>query len=127
MPKAAADAVEAEARKHLGKRYVFGDEGPNTFDCSGYIYYVMNHSGVKEMGRVTAQDIYDSCVKIPAGEAKRGDLIFFKNTYKTDRLVTHLGIYLGGGKMIHAGSPVQISKVNTKYYKAHFYAYARMA
>jgi cell wall-associated NlpC family hydrolase len=127
MPKAAAAAVEKEARKHLGKKYVFGAEGPNTFDCSGYIYYVMNHSGVREMSRVTAQDIYDSCVKIPAKDAKRGDLIFFKNTYKTDRIVTHLGIYLGGGKMIHAGSPVQVSKVNTKYYKAHFYAYARLS
>jgi cell wall-associated NlpC family hydrolase len=127
MPKVAADAVEKEARKHLGKRYVFGAEGPGTFDCSGYVYYVMNHSGIKEMSRVTAQDIYDSCVKIPASEARRGDLVFFKNTYRTDRTVTHLGIYLGGGRMIHAGSPVQISKVNTKYYKAHFYAYARIA
>jgi cell wall-associated NlpC family hydrolase len=127
MPSDVADAAEKEARKHLGKRYVFGAEGPNTFDCSGFIYYVMNHSDVREMRRVTAQDIYDSCVKIPASEAKRGDLIFFKNTYKTDRLVTHLGIYLGGGKMIHAGSPVQISRVDTKFYKAHFYAYARMA
>jgi cell wall-associated NlpC family hydrolase len=127
MPKAAADAVEKEARKHLGKRYVFGAEGPKTFDCSGYIYYVLNNSGVKEMSRVTAQDIYDSCVKISPKNAKRGDLIFFKNTYKTDRTVTHLGIYLGGGRMIHAGSPVHIAKVNTKYYKAHFYAYARLA
>jgi cell wall-associated NlpC family hydrolase len=126
MPEDAADAVEKEARKHLGKKYVFGAEGPNTFDCSGYIYYVMNHSGVKEMSRVTAQDIYDSCIKISKGKAKRGDLIFFKNTYKTDRLVTHLGIYLGDGRMIHAGSPVQVSKVDTKYFKAHFYAYGRM-
>jgi hypothetical protein len=127
MPKAVADEVIAEAKKHLGKKYVFGAEGPNTFDCSGFIYYVMNQSGVKEMSRVTAQDIYDLCVKLPASEAKRGDLIFFKNTYKTDRIVTHLGICLGGGKMIHAGSPVQISKFNTKYFKAHFYAYARIA
>jgi cell wall-associated NlpC family hydrolase len=127
MPKEAADAVYDEAKKHLGKKYVFGASGPKTFDCSGYIYYVMNHSGVKEMSRVTAQDIYDSCVKISKASAKRGDLIFFKNTYKTNRIVTHLGIYLGGGKMIHAGSPVQISKVNTKYFNAHFYAYGRMA
>jgi cell wall-associated NlpC family hydrolase len=87
----------------------------------------MNHSGIKEMDRVTAQDIYDSCVKIAAKDAKRGDLIFFKKTYKTDRTVTHLGIYLGGGKMIHAGSPVQVSKVNTRYFKSHFYAYGRFA
>jgi cell wall-associated NlpC family hydrolase len=127
MPKAAADAVEQEARKHLGKRYVFGTQGPTTFDCSGYIYYVLNESGVREMSRVTAQDIYDSCVKIPASAAKRGDIIFFKNTYKAGRTVTHLGFYLGNGKMIHAGSPVQISKVNTKYFKAHFYAYGRIA
>jgi cell wall-associated NlpC family hydrolase len=127
MPKEAADAVELEARKHLGKKYVFGAEGPKTFDCSGYIYYVMNQSGVREMSRVTAQHIYDSCVEIPASEAKRGDLIFFKNTYKTDRIVTHLGVYLGNGTMIHAGSPVQVSKVNTKYFQEHFYAYARLA
>jgi cell wall-associated NlpC family hydrolase len=127
MPKAAADAVVKEARKHLGKKYVFGAEGPDAFDCSGYVYYVMNRSGVKEMSRVTAQDIYDSCVKISAKSARRGDLIFFTKTYKAGRPVTHLGIYLGNGKMIHAGSPVQISKVTTKYFKAHFYAYGRFA
>jgi cell wall-associated NlpC family hydrolase len=127
MPSDVADAIEQEARLHLGKPYIFGASGPNSFDCSGFIYYVMNHSGMKEMSRVTAQDIYDSCVQIPAESAKRGDLIFFKNTYKTDRTVTHVGIYLGGGKMIHAGSPVQISNVNTQYYKDHFYAYARIA
>jgi len=127
MPKAAADAMEKEARKHLGKRYVFGTAGPKTFDCSGYVYYVLNNSDVKEMSRVTAQDIYNSCVTIAAKDAKRGDIIFFKNTYKTDRTVTHLGFYLGDGKMIHAGSPVQISKINTTYYKAHFYAYGRIA
>lgn len=127
MPKDAADAVEKEARRHLGKRYVFGTSGPTTFDCSGYVYYVLNKSGVKEVTRVTAQDIYNSCVKIPAKDAKRGDIIFFKDTYKTDRTVTHLGFYLGDGKMIHAGSPVQVSNVNSKYYTAHFYAYGRIA
>jgi cell wall-associated NlpC family hydrolase len=127
MPVAAKDALIAEAKKHLGKKYVFGASGPKTFDCSGFIYYVMNNSGIREMSRVTAQDIYEQCVKIPQSKAAPGDLIFFTKTYNAGRPVTHLGIYLGSGKMIHAGSPVQISSVNSKYYKAHFYAYARIA
>jgi hypothetical protein len=119
-------ALMKEARKHLGKPYVFGAAGPDSFDCSGFVCYVLNHSGVYPIGRMTAQGLYNICTPVDRADAKQGDLIFFQGTYSTSATVTHLGIYIGNDKMIHAGSPVQYADVNTSYWQQHYYAVGRL-
>lgn len=119
-------ALIAEAEKHLGKPYVFGASGPDSFDCSGFVCYVLNHSGVANVGRTNAQGFYNLCTPIAPGAAQPGDLIFFTGTYSTANPVTHVGIYVGGGTMIHAGKPVQYSSINTPYWQQHFYSYGRL-
>lgn len=91
-----------EAVKHLGKPYRLGTEGPNIFDCSGFIYYVFNQTGVKKINRVTANDYYRISIKVPRDDARPGDLVFFRPVNESGK-ITHVGIYLGEGKMIHAG------------------------
>ncbi len=103
--------IVSEAKKHLGKPYVWGAAGPNAFDCSGFVYYVYNQCGIK-IGRTTAQGYYNICTKLSKKEAVPGDLVFFGSS-KTN--VTHIGIYLGKGKFIHAphtGDVVKITKVS---------------
>jgi murein DD-endopeptidase MepM/ murein hydrolase activator NlpD len=119
-------ALIAEAEKHLGKPYVFGASGPNTFDCSGFVCYVLNHSGVASVGRTNAQGLYNRCTPVSPSEAKPGDLIFFENTYSAGHPVTHVGIYIGNGMMVHAGKPVQYASFNTRYWQDHFYAFGRL-
>lgn len=119
-------ALVAEAEKHLGKPYVFGASGPDSFDCSGFVCYVLNHSGVKDVGRTNAQGLYNMCTPIAPGNAQPGDLIFFSGTYSTPNACSHVGIYVGGGTMIHAGKPVQYSSINTPYWQSHFYSYGRL-
>ena len=113
-----------EANKHLGKRYVFGSSGPNTFDCSSFVCWVFTHSGVKKMPRTTAWLIYKNyCNPISPQEAKPGDIIFFHSTYKSGTPISHVGIYVGNGMMIHAGDPVQYLKVS--YMQKYFYGFGR--
>ena len=119
-------ALVAEGEKHLGKPYVFGASGPNSFDCSGFVCYVLNHSGVKSMGRTNAQGLYNMCTPIPPSEAKPGDLIFFTGTYSTPNPVTHVAFYVGGDTMLHAGKPVQYSSFRTPYWQKHFYSFGRL-
>ncbi len=119
-------ALIAEGEKHLGKPYVFGASGPNSFDCSGFVCYVLNHSGVKSMGRTNAQGLYNMCTPIPPSEAKPGDLIFFTGTYSTPNPVTHVAFYVGGDTMLHAGKPVQYSSFRTPYWQKHFYSFGRL-
>jgi cell wall-associated NlpC family hydrolase len=116
----------AEAEKHLGKPYVFGASGPNTFDCSGFVCYVLNHSGVASVGRTTAQGLYNMSGPIPKEEARPGDLIFFHSTYSTVNKVTHVGIYLGDGRMINAGDPVKFASTTAQYWQDHFLAFGRL-
>ncbi len=124
-------ALIAEAERHLGKPYIFGSNGPNSFDCSSYVCYVLTQSGVKNMPRTTAQGIYNQCTPIPASEAQPGDLVFFHSTYSTPNTVTHIGIYVGvidgHPTMIHAGSPVQYTRIDTAYWQNHFYAFGRLS
>lgn len=120
-------ALIAEGEKHLGKPYVFGASGPNSFDCSGFVCYVLNHSGVKSMGRTNAQGLYNMCTPIPPSEAKPGDLIFFTGTYSTPNPVTHVAFYVGGDTMLHAGKPVQYSSFRTPYWQEHFYSFGRLS
>lgn len=119
-------ALLEEARKHLGKPYVFGASGPDTFDCSGFVSYVLNHSGTASVGRTTAQGLYNLCTPVSRENAEPGDLIFFTGTYSTPNACSHVGIYIGNGRMIHAGNPVQYASINTSYWQEHFYAFGRL-
>ncbi len=115
-----------EAEKYLGYPYVWGGSTPATsFDCSGFVCWVFRNSGVYPLSRTTAQGIYDQCARISPQEAKPGDIIFFKGTYNTSE-VSHVGIYVGNGMMIHCGSPIQYTSVNTNYWQSHFFAYGRL-
>ena len=96
-------AMIAEAEKYLGYPYVWGGSSPSTsFDCSGFVSWVINHSGWN-VGRLGAQGLYNICTPVSSAQAKPGDLIFFVGTYDTPG-VSHVGIYVGGGMMIHCGS-----------------------
>ena len=115
-----------EAEKYLGYPYVWGGSTPATsFDCSGFVCWVFSNSGVYPLSRTTAQGIYNQCARVSPQEAKPGDLLFFKGTYATSE-VSHIGIYVGDGMMIHAGNPIQYTSVNTNYWQSHFYAYGRL-
>ena len=115
-----------EAEKHIGKRYVFGANGPNNFDCSSFVCWTYTHSGIKNMPRTTAWGIYKNyCNPISPSEAKPGDIIFFKGTYNSGSPISHVGIYVGGGYMIHAGDPIRYAKIDTPYWREHFYGYGR--
>ena len=115
-----------EAEKHIGKRYVFGANGPNNFDCSSFVCWTYTHSGIKNMPRTTAWGIYkDYCNPVSPSEAKAGDIIFFKGTYNSGSPISHVGIYVGGGYMIHAGDPIQYARIDTPYWRDHFYGFGR--
>lgn len=118
-------AMVAEAEKYLGYPYVWGGSSPSTsFDCSGFVSWVINHSGWN-MGRLGAQGLYNICTPVSSSQAKPGDLIFFVGTYDTPG-VSHVGIYVGGGMMIHCGSPISYASINTNYWQAHYYRFGRL-
>ena len=120
-------ALFNEAEKHIGKRYVFGANGPNNFDCSSFVCWSFTHSGVKNMPRTTAWGIYKTyCNPVSPSEAKAGDIIFFKNTYDSGSPISHVGIYAGNGMMIHAGDPIRFVIINTPYWREHFYGFGRV-
>lgn len=110
------------AKKYLGTRYVFGGKSPAGFDCSGFIYYVMKQSG-KSIARTNAESYYSKSKRVSAPQI--GDLVFFSNTYKAG--ISHVGIYIGNGKMISAsGSKVQIEPIKSGYWKKYFTGYGRI-
>ena len=116
-------AMLSEAEKYLGYPYVWGGSSPATsFDCSGFVSWVVNHSGWN-VGRLGAQGLYNICTR--TGSPRPGDLVFFKGTYDTPG-VSHCGIYVGDGMMIHCGDPIQYANLNSSYWQAHFYAYGRL-
>ena len=116
-------AMLAAAQKYIGYPYVWGGSSPATsFDCSGYVSWVINHSGWN-VGRLGAQGLYNICT--PTSSPKPGDLVFFKGTYDTPG-VSHCGIYVGDGKMLHCGDPIGYANLNTSYWQSHFYAYGRL-
>ncbi len=116
-------AIFSEAEKYIGYPYVWGGSSPSTsFDCSGYVSWVINHSGWN-VGRLGAQGLYNICT--PTSSPRPGDLVFFKGTYDTPG-VSHCGIYVGDGRMLHCGDPIGYTNLNTSYWQSHFYAYGRL-
>ena len=116
-------AILTEAEKYLGYPYVWGGSSPATsFDCSGFVSWVINHSGWN-VGRLGAQGLYNICT--PTSSPKPGDLVFFKGTYDTAG-VSHCGIYVGDNKMLHCGDPIGYADLDTSYWQSHFYAYGRL-
>ena len=112
-----------EAEKYLGYPYVWGGSSPSTsFDCSGFVSYVLTNSGLCNTGRLGAQGLYN--ISTPVSDPQPGDLVFFVGTYDTSG-VSHVGIYVGDGMMLHCGDPIQYSNLNTSYWQSHFYAYGR--
>ena len=117
-------AMLSEAEKYLGYPYVWGGSSPATsFDCSGFVSWVVNHSGWN-VGRLGAQGLYNICTRT-SSPPRPGDLVFFKGTYDTPG-VSHCGIYVGDGMMLHCGDPIQYANLNSSYWQAHFYAYGRL-
>ena len=128
-PEALADpvfaAMIAEAEKYLGYPYVWGGSSPSTsFDCSGFVSWVVNHSGWN-VGRLGAQGLFNICTPVSSANAKPGDLIFFVGTYDTPG-VSHVGIYVGGGMMLHCGNPIGYASIETNYWQSHYYSFGRL-
>ena len=114
-----------EAEKYLGYPYVWGGSSPSTsFDCSGFVSYVLTNSGLVNTGRLGAQGLYNICTLVSKADAKPGDLIFFKGTYDTPG-VSHVGIYVGDNVMLHCGDPIQYTSISSSYWQSHFYAFGR--
>lgn len=118
-------AMIKEAEKYLGYPYVWGGSSPSTsFDCSGFVCWVINHSGWS-VGRTSAQGLYNLCTPVSRSNARPGDLVFFKGTYKTPG-VSHVGIYVGNNRMLHCGDPISYTNINTQYWQSHFFTFGRL-
>ena len=118
-------AIIKEAEKYLGYPYVWGGSSPSTsFDCSGFVSWVINHSGW-DVGRLGAQELCNICTPVPSANVKPGDLVFFTGTYDTPG-VSHVGIYVGNNMMIHCGDPISYANLNSSYWQSHFYRYGRL-
>ena len=118
-------AIIKEAEKYLGYPYVWGGSSPSTsFDCSGFVSWVINHSGW-DVGRLGAQGLCNICTPVSSANVKPGDLVFFTGTYDTPG-VSHVGIYVGNNMMIHCGDPISYANLNLNYWQSHFYRYGRL-
>ena len=118
-------AIIKEAEKYLGYPYVWGGSSPSTsFDCSGFVSWVINHSGW-DVGRLGAQGLCNICTPVSSFNVKPGDLVFFTGTYDTPG-VSHVGIYVGNNMMIHCGDPISYANLNSNYWQSHFYRYGRL-
>ena len=117
-----------EAEKYLGMEYVWGGSSPSSgFDCSGFVSWVINHSGNGwNVGRSTANGLMGHCTHVSSSEAKPGDLIFFEKTYNTSG-ASHVGIYVGDGMMFHCGKPIQYTSINSNYWQNHFLGFGRIS
>ena len=116
-------AILKEAEKYLGFPYVWGGSSPSTsFDCSGFVSYVYNQCGWS-FGRLGAQGLYNICSRTSG--PRPGDLVFFVGTYDTAG-ISHVGIYVGDGWMLHCGDPISYANLNSSYWQSHLYAYGRL-
>jgi len=120
-------AMITEAEKYLGYPYVWGGSSPSTsFDCSGFVSYVINNSGIgRNVGRLGADGLLGICTVVSPENARPGDLIFFQGTYDTAG-ASHVGIYVGNNMMIYCGDPIQYESISTAYWQEHFYYFGRL-
>lgn len=119
-------AIYEEAKKYVGTPYVWGGSSPETgFDCSGYVCWVYNQAGY-DVGRTTANGLWNKCQKISEAEAKPGDLVFFKGTYDTPGM-SHTGIYLGNGMMVSAGDPIKYANIHSSYWEQYLAGFGRLS
>lgn len=133
-PEAMADevfaAMIAEAEKYLGYPYVWGGSNPSTsFDCSGFVCWVVNHTeGLANVGRTTANGLRSLTTAVAPASAQPGDLVFFKDTYaNAPDGASHVGIYVGGGMMIHCGSPISYADITDRYWQNHLLGFGRLS
>lgn len=120
-----------EAERYLGYPYVWGGDDPSTsFDCSGFVSWIFNATGVANVGRLGATGLYNACRTITEEEARPGDLIFFSGTLGEgvdgNEGITHVGLYVGDGMMIHCGSPISYADLSRTYWQEHFHGYGRL-
>ena len=119
-------AIYKEAQKYVGTPYVWGGSTPETgFDCSGYVCWVYNQNGYN-VGRTTANGLWNKSQHISEAEAKPGDLVFFKGTYDTPGM-SHTGIYLGNGMMVSAGDPIKYANIHSSYWERHLAGFGRLS
>ena len=119
-------AIYKEAQKYVGTPYVWGGSTPETgFDCSGYVCWVYNQNGY-DVGRTTANGLWNKSQHISEAEAKPGDLVFFKGTYDTPGM-SHCGIYLGNGMMVSAGDPIKYADIHSSYWQQYLAGFGRLS
>ena len=119
-------AIYKEAQKYVGTPYVWGGSTPETgFDCSGYVCWVYNQNGYN-VGRTTANGLWNKSQHISEAEAKPGDLVFFEGTYDTPGK-SHVGIYLGNGKMVSAGDPIKYADIHSSYWQKYLSGFGRLS
>lgn len=119
-------AIYEEAKKYIGTPYVWGGSTPETgFDCSGYVCWVYNQAGY-DVGRTTANGLWNKCQHISEAEAKPGDLVFFKGTYDTPGM-SHVGIYLSNGMMVSAGDPIKYADIHSSYWQQYLAGFGRLS
>ena len=119
-------AIYKEAQKYVGTPYVWGGSTPETgFDCSGYVCWVYNQNGY-DVGRTTANGLWNKSQHISEAEAKPGDLVFFEGTYDTPGK-SHVGIYLGNGMMVSAGDPIKYANIHSSYWEKHLAGFGRLS
>ncbi len=133
-PEALSDevfaAMVAEAEKYLGYPYVWGGSNPNTsFDCSGFVCWVVNHTeGLANVGRTTANGLRSLTTAVSPDSAQPGDLVFFRDTYaNAPQGASHVGIYVGNGMMIHCGSPISYADITDRYWQNHLLGFGRLS
>ena len=125
IPKVKGREIVSRAAKYKGVPYVFGGTTTKGFDCSGYVCWVYNQNGY-DVGRTTANGLWNKSQHISEAEAKPGDLVFFKGTYDTPGM-SHTGIYLGNGMMVSAGDPIKYANIHSSYWEKHLAGFGRLS
>jgi cell wall-associated NlpC family hydrolase len=123
-PGTLGSQIASIGMQYVGTRYVFGGTSPAGFDCSGFMYYVLNKAGVRAGRTIPAQ--IESGRRISSDALRPGDLLFWSNTYKPG--LSHAGIYVGNGKFVHSENErtgVIVSSMSNPYYASRFTAAVR--
>ena len=127
-PQASAQQIVNYAKQQLGKPYVWDTAGPNTFDCSGFIYYVFSHNGYN-ISRNNVESYWGNSNIKKVSSHKPGDLIFFKGTYGGTNYPSHIGIMINDTQFIHAANKktgVIITNLDNPYWRSHILGYGRI-